>query len=238
MARPQLSAKRIAIDKANTSVVVAVGIAAFIVVFSIVASKALLSQRSYQSKVIDKKETALTQLETNVKEADELFVSYQEFSEATTNVLGGNPKGNGDKDGENKRLVLDALPSKYDFPALATSINKLISSNGFQVESITGTDDETNQSSAQTSDTPVAVDMPFAIETKQVAASDGKRFLELFERSIRPIQVQKITISGQEGSLKISLKAKTYYQPGKSLEIKTETVTSGAKTTAKKETKK
>jgi len=239
MARPQLSAKRIAIDKANTAVVIAVGIAAFVVVFSLVACRALLAQRSYQSKVIDKKEVALKQLKTNVKEADKLLISYQEFSSATTNVLGGNPKGTGDKDGENPRIVLDALPSQYDFPALATSINKLITSNGFQVETIAGTDDEANQANAKASDNPTAVDMPFSVESKQIAATDGKRFLELFERSIRPIQVSKITISGQDGSLKISLKAKTYYQAGKSLDIKSEVVPTSAKApAAKKDTKK
>lgn len=64
MPKGQLSAKRIAIDRANTAVLIAVGLTTFIAVFSIIAGKALLAQRSYQSKVIDKKETALKQLKS------------------------------------------------------------------------------------------------------------------------------------------------------------------------------
>lgn len=223
MARAQLSAKRIAIDKANTSVVIAVGLATFIVVFSLIASKALLAQRSYQAKVIDKKETALKQLKSNVKESEKLMVAYQEFNGATTNALGGNPKGGGDRDGENPRIVLDALPSKYDFPALATSINKLVTGNGFSIESIAGVDDEVNQAVNENSETPIPVEMPFSIDST-IGSSDGKRFMELFERSIRPIQVQKISIIGQPDKLKITVNGKTYYQPGKNLNIKNEAV--------------
>lgn len=219
----QLSAKRIAIDKANTTVVIAVGVAAFIVVFSLIASKALLAQRSYQAKVITKKETALKQLKTNIKEADKLMVAYQEFTGSPVNVLGGNPKGTGDKDGENPRIVLDALPSKYDFPALATSVNKVVVDNGFQVEGISGIDDEVNQSANQSSDTPAPVDMPFILNAT-IGVSDGKRFMELFERSIRPIQVQKMSIVGQKDKLEVTVTGKTYYQPAKNLNIKNEVV--------------
>lgn len=219
----QLSAKRIAIDKANTSVVIAVGVAAFIVVFSLIASRALLVQRSYQAKVITKKETALKQLKTNVKEADKLTIAYQEFTGAPTNVLGGNPKGTGDKDGENPRIVLDALPSKYDFPALATSLNKLVTDNSFRVETITGTDDELNQATNQSSESPAPVDMPFVLDAT-LGSSDGKRFLELFERSIRPVQVSRVSIVGQKDQLKITITGKTYYQPAKNLNIKNEVV--------------
>lgn len=223
MAKVQISAKRIAIDKANTSILIAVGLSTFIVVFSLIASKALLSQRSYQAKVIGQKETALKQLKTNVKEAEKLDISYQEFNGATTNVLGGNPKGPGDKDGENPRIVLDALPSKYDFPALTTSISKLVSGNGFQLTAVTGTDDEVNQLANQSSESPAPIDMPFTFESK-LGANDGKRFMELFERSIRLIQVQKLSITGQEGQLQILVTAKTYYQPAKNLDIKNEVV--------------
>lgn len=228
MPKGQLSAKRIAIDRANTAVLIAVGLTTFIAVFSIIAGKALLAQRSYQSKVIDKKETALKQLKSNVKEAEKLTVSYREFNGAVTNVLGGNPKGSGDKDGENARIVLDALPSKYDFPALATSINKLVASNNFALESIAGTDDEVNQENKQSSDSPAPVDMPFTVASR-FPASEGKRFLELFERSIRPIQIQKISITGKDTQLEISITAKTYYQPAKTLNVKSETVPIGNK---------
>lgn len=219
----QFSPKRLAIDKANASLAVAVGITAFIAMFSLVASKALLDQRAYQSKVISKRETALKTLKSNVSAADQLTDSYREFSEATTNILGGNPQGDADKDGDNPRIILDALPSKYDFPAMTTSIEKLLKDNGFNITTIDGTDDEVAQQESSSGDNPVPIDMPFSVE---VATGDqqAKKLVELFERSIRPMQVQKLTLVGQNGQLLVTIAGKTYFQPEKTLNVKKEVV--------------
>lgn len=222
MAR-EFSTKRLAIDKAYATLVVAMAVAAFIVVFSLVASKALLDQRGYQSKVISKKETARDTLEANIAAADQLNIAYTEFINAPTNAIGGNPRGDGSRDGDNARIILDALPSKYDFPGLATSINKLFKDNGFVVTSIDGIDDEVVQAAAALSESPQPVEIPFKIEISS-AAPKGKTLMELFERSIRPFQIQSMTISGDDNSLDFSVEANTYFQPAKSLELKKEVV--------------
>ncbi len=221
MARQQLSLKQLAINKDNTAIVIAVGLAAFIVVFSLVASNALLKQRSYQSKVIGKKKIALRQLKTNAAEVDKLKISYQAFADAQQNVLGGSATGNGDKDGANPRLVLDALPSKYDFPALTTSLEKVF--KPYKIESITGTDDEVAQAAASLSATPQPVEVPFAI-TLNGSTQSSKDILRLFERSIRPFQIQKMTITGASNQLKINVEGKTYFQPQKKFDVRMEKV--------------
>ena len=218
-----ISTKKIAIDKANTTVVAVVAVATFIIVFSLVASKALLEQRSYQARVITAKQSTLAQLKKNVQEVEGLTAAYEEFEDSSQNVLGGAANGQADRDGPNSRIVLDALPSKYDFPALTTSIDKLVTGNGFQLSSISGTDDEVNQAANDTSSSPTAIEIPFTLEAN-VAATDTKRFMELFERSIRPIQIQKLSISGQDTQLKLSITAKTYFQPGKNLNLRDEVV--------------
>lgn len=219
----KFSTKRIAIDKANATLVLAVAITVFVIVFSLVASKALLGQRSYQSKVISKKETALKTLKDNIVATDQLNTAYQEFAGTTVNALGGNPKGNADRDGDNSRIILDALPSKYDFPALTTSIEKLIKDNGFKVSSITGTDDEIAQATNQSSTSPQPVEIPVTVSVS-ASNNSAKRLMELFERSIRPFQVQKLTLIGEGSKLKFSLEFKTYFQPEKSLDINKESV--------------
>lgn len=219
----QISFKQLAINKDNATIVLAVGLAAFVVVFSLVASNALLKQRGYQAKVIGKKKVALNQLKINVSEVDKLRTSYQVFAEAEQNVLGGSSKGTGDRDGENPRLVLDALPSKYDFPSLATSLEKVFKS--YKLESITGTDDEITQSELASSGTPQPIEIPFAISvTGSVQASD--QMLEIFEQSIRPFQIVGLTLAvpGKTDELTITADAKTYFQPQQKLEIKTEKV--------------
>lgn len=217
------SAKHLAIDKANATLVIAVGVAAFIVVFSLVASNALLSQRNYQAKVIKEKRIALDQLEENTKAAKQLAISYQEFANKSENVLGGNAQSNTPDGGDNPRIVLDALPSKYDFPALTTSIERLLKDKAFTPTKITGTDDELAQSSNVSSSSPQAIEIPFSIEVP-VAAEAGKSLIELFERSIRPVQVQKLSIDGEKGQLKLTYTAKTFFQPEKNLTIRTEVV--------------
>lgn len=222
MAR-NFSTKRLAIDKANATIVLAVGITVFLVVFSLVASKSLYSQMRYQNKVSSKKETALKILQTNLQTADQLTTAYQAFANETVNALGGNPKGDADRDGDNPRIVLDALPSKYDFPALTTSIEKLLKDNGFSITSITGNDDEIAQAAVASNDTPQPIEIPINLE---VTTTDqrGKDLMQLFERSIRPIQVKKLVLQSQNGQLKLIITAKTYFQPEKSLNVKSEVV--------------
>lgn len=217
----QLSLKQLAIDKDNTTIVIAVGLASILIIFSIVASNSLIKQQSYQAEVIDKKKKARDQLEKNVEEVNKLKTAYQTFADSQTNVLGGNAKGTGDKDGENPRIVLDALPSKYDFPALTTSLNKML--KDYNVEAITGTDDELAQGGAAASGAPQPVDIPYTVLVNGTAGSI-KPILQTFERSIRPMQVKKLTITGDPGSLKITVDAKTYFQPPMKFDIKTETV--------------
>jgi hypothetical protein len=232
MAKKQFSTKRLAIDKANATLMLFLGGAAFVVVFCLVASKALLDQRSYQSAVISKKKIALQQLNDDIKAVDELSVSYQKFASSSPNILGGTPSGNRDIDGENARIILDSLPSKYDFPALTSSLEKLLSTNGFNISSLTGTDEEETRAAEASSGVPQPIEMPFTVEVGTDAANI-QRYIQLFERSIRPVQVQKLTIKGQENQLKVTVIAKTFFQPEKKLDIKTEPVTNTKKASNK-----
>ena len=103
MARAQLSLKRIAIDKAQGTLLVAVSVAVFVSIFSLVGIKALIGQASYQSKVIKKQEKARDQMKKNLVEAKKLNTTYQEFANTPENILGGNPNGNGYRDWETDR---------------------------------------------------------------------------------------------------------------------------------------
>ncbi len=218
-----ISTKQIQIDKANVRIVVAVSIAAFVTVFSLVASKALISQRTYQSKVIAKKQIAKDTLTSNLQAANQLVASYKAFVETPDNVIGGNPQGQADRDGDNARIVLDALPSKYDFPALATSLDKILSSQNYNIKSITGTDDEVNQSQVALSATPQPIEIPFQVT---VAATNQslENLFTIFERSIRPMNIQMITLNATSNEVNVNITAKTYYQPEKALQIKKEVV--------------
>ncbi len=99
------SAKHAMISQAQLRVVAAISLTVFVVVFSLVASKALLSQRSYQARVIEAREKARDQLEANIKAVETVTASYEQFVSSTENAIGGNPAGTGERDGDNARIV-------------------------------------------------------------------------------------------------------------------------------------
>lgn len=222
MAKMKLSMKQVQINKANSSMVLAVAVAAFIVVFSLVASRALLQKRSYQARVITAKEKAADQLEANIKAANTLVASYQTFVNTSNNVIGGNPSGTGDKDGDNAKIILDALPSQYDFPALASSLEKVLATNNYKINSITGIDDEIAQQQAKEGELQ-PIEIPFTVSVG-TNLEGAKNLLTLFQKSIRPIKVQTVEATGSNSDMTLTITALTYYQPQKTVTIQTEVI--------------
>lgn len=223
MARTTSFTKRSLISKANSTMVVATSVAAFVLVFGLVAGKSLLSQMSYQNKVISAKKEALEQINANLKAVDSLNESYRDFVTDNPNVLGGNPDGTGPQDGDNAKLVLDALPSRYDFPALTTSIEALVTAQNLQIMGISGVDEEATQGLQATSGEPTAIPMPFQVQVSGAYPSI-QSLVDVFLRSIRPFQIQSMELAGDENSMIASITAQTFYQPEKTLTIEEEVV--------------
>ena len=220
MAKVGISTKHVQIDKANAMVVGMVSFAAFIVTFSLFASKAMLAQRSYQSKVIAQKSLALKQLKANIQAVTPLTEAYQKFVGEQTNVIGGVPNGIGNQDGDNAKIILDALPSKYDFPAVTSSLDKLLASKDFRLTTIKGTDDEINQLTTKDN---ALIPIPFEV-TLEGSYPGTKEAISLFERSIRPFQIDTLTLTAGDKNMTLDVLGKTYYQPEKSLKIQTKDV--------------
>lgn len=211
------SNKRLQIDKSQSLMVVAAAIAAFVLVFMLVGAKSLVGQIAYQNKVISAKKKAVQTLQSNVQSTANLTTSYKAFVTTSQNALGGNPLGTGPQDGDNAKIVLDALPSKYDFPALTNSLEKLITSQKMDIENITGSDDEVAQN-GQASPSPETVDIPFQVSA--TGSYDSVRGLvNVFGASIRPFQVQKIQLTGAQAKMTAKIEAQTSYQPVKNFDI-------------------
>ena len=210
--------KKVQVDKAKATILGVVIAASMLSVFALVASKSYLAQANYLNKVAGEKEKAVKQLKANEAAVSTLVASYKSFSDQNPNLLGGVKTGNGDKDGDNARLVLDALPSKYDFPALATSLEKLLT--GYTINTISGSDDNITQSQGENSE---LVEMPFTVDV----GTDYKgmqALLTTFEKSIRPFQIMNIELNGTNTKLQSTITAKTFYQPEKDLRITTKVV--------------
>jgi hypothetical protein len=87
--------KRMQINQANTRIVAYVSVAAFILVFSLVATKTLVSQAAYQNRVIGAKRTAVNQLKKDIDATNDLKTSYEAFTTTAQNAIGGNSSGAG-----------------------------------------------------------------------------------------------------------------------------------------------
>jgi hypothetical protein len=223
MAKGQLSLKRIGIDQTNSKILAVTSGAAFLIVFFVVASYALFNQMMYQNRVISVKKKAVSQLETNIVSSKTLMEKYEEFVSAPQNLIGGDPNGTGTQDGSNAKLALDALPSKYDFPALTTSIEKLLVDQQVKIMSINGIDDTVNQAITDSTGSPQPVEMPFEV-TVGGEFQAIQNVISAFERSIRPFQVQTLEVTGDQQDLTLKITSKTFYQPAKTLNIKQEVV--------------
>lgn len=213
------TAKKAQVSKDQAIVLALVSIAAVALIATLVVSKGLWSRASYLGSVADKKEAAVTQLEANKQALGELEKAYEEFAGRNPNMLGGNSTGLDARDGSNATLVLDALPSKYDFPALSSSVERLLT--GYSITEFSGTDDSVAQAAA--ADVVGPVEMPFTLGVK--TTYDGfKQMITSFNKSIRPFQVTKLELSGSNTSLEISVQAKSYYQPERGMQITEEQV--------------
>lgn len=221
------SIKHIQVSKANSTMLVASALTTAIVVFSLIALNSLYKQMSYQSKVISLRSKANKQLEANIRSVNALKISYQTFEEERESVIGTADK--------NSKIVLDSLPSKYDFPALATSIDGIVVDSGATTTNITGTDAEA--SAEQDSINPQPVDIPFEVSASGDYTVIQKLIVNM-QRSIRPIKVETLKLSGNEGNMKVDISAITYYQPEKRLGIQEKVVPGPTKKAAKQKTTK
>src|SRR5262249_36866074 len=158
----------------------------------------MVTKGLYQKRVLHERQEVVSQLKTNYTSAQSLLTQYKVFASQDPNVLGGSISGTGNLDGDNPRIVLDSLPSTYDAPALASSLEKILEGRGISISSIKVIDDPTTYpDAAQENPQSAAIPLSFEGTTNfQVAP----QLLQDFERSIRPFDVTKIEITGTDAA--------------------------------------
>ncbi|OGL36097.1 hypothetical protein A3A68_00800 [Candidatus Saccharibacteria bacterium RIFCSPLOWO2_01_FULL_48_13] len=220
------SGKQLKMDKSNTSVVVTVVVATIIVVFCGFSAKALFTQGAYQRRVVDAKHQTVKRLEDNITAAQSLSQQYDVFESANPNAIGGKSdvaENAAPPDGKNSRIVLDALPTQYDFPALISSLSKLVSLHPITNPNIGGSD----QSSAF-SNQPSVEPQPLTIQQIPISGTMSYAVLQdLFkdiERSIRPYDVTALQFSGSGSNMTVTLNMSTQYQPATIIELENKEV--------------
>ena len=212
------SVKHLQIDKNQSTILAVVAAAVVLTIFCLFGAKALISKGLYQRRVLSAQHKVVSQLKANISAANTLFTQYSSaFAGQDPNFLGGSLNGTGNLDGDNPRLTLDALPSTYDAPALASSLEKIITGRSLTINSITVTDSPSaypDQPQAQPKPQPVTFQFE-ATGTYQQA----QQLLQDFERSIRPFDLNSLQVSGTDQTMQLTVGMTTYYQPARSLNL-------------------
>jgi Tfp pilus assembly protein PilO len=217
------SLKKLQIDQATRNMIIAASVASFITIFCVIAGHSLLTLLSYQNKVITARQKALNQLNVDVTATKQLTSSYNNFNNSSPNLLGSPITGNNGNNGNNAKIILDSLPSQYDFPALATSLQALLSNRGVTVVGIGGTDSSAGSSGSQSTSSsgPVAIPVTFTVSGPY---QNVQNLISATQSSIRPIQIQTLSLSGDQNNITLSATAQTFYQPAVKFNISSETV--------------
>ncbi|HET7528799.1 MAG TPA: hypothetical protein VFJ84_01035 [Candidatus Saccharimonadales bacterium] len=216
-----VSTKSLQIDKAQQKMLGIVMAATVVTIFCLTGSKVLVGKAMYQQRVISARNSSATQLSNDVADAKTLTTQYKDvfIGSDSVNIIGGNANitSSSSQDGDNGKIVLDALPTTYDFPALLTSLSNMLGSDGVGVQSIGGTDQSTTITSDPTYNPQTQkIDLTISATSTYNGAN---RLLKDLERSIRPFDVTHVSLSGDQGNMVINLDLTTYYQPAKTLII-------------------
>lgn len=212
-----LSTKYSLIKKASSNMFVAIAIASFIVSFSLVTMKFLWDLRGFNNSVESAQEETLDTLNQNIQNFSTLSEDFKVFNdrESTRLVedadeLFGDEKNKDAKLKTNSTIVLDSLPSKYDFPAIATAMQIVASRAGVQLSGFDGSDSIEGSPTSQA--VPEPIDIPFNVSIEGTYEAI-QRFITLTAVSVRPYYIDSVQFSGSDDALKVTMQMHTIYQP-------------------------
>jgi hypothetical protein len=216
-----ISTKQIKIDKDNRNIIIVLAITSFIIVFTIVATKSLIVIYNYQNRVSSAIQTSLTQVTVDQSNINTLETSYKDFVSKPTNIIGGLSSGIGVNQGNNQKIIQDALPATYDGTEEVLSINNLFVGNGIKTDGVSVTGGSVTApasgGSAASTVSPVTTASTASLVPVQVAGSfsgsenDLNAFITKIQNCVRPFQINSITVSGTSGNLKMDMQLTTYY---------------------------
>jgi hypothetical protein len=222
--------KRQQIENAGRSMFIWVAIASVAVSICIVTAQFLFQKWTYNNRVLDAKYKAADQLKKNITSAKQLQDAVNAL--VSNDDLASVKKSTDDS---NTQSVLDALPSRFDSTALATSFQQaILSHSGVTIEGISVPSDQDpsvstanaasgagNAPTNTTASTPQ--EMRFTLTVSGGYDKIRGMLLDL-ERTIRPMKLTAIDLSGDDANMTATVAGLTYYQPSKSANIKQEVV--------------
>lgn len=207
-ARQSINAERI--RQLKKTVFIAISASAVVISISIVVFVFLAELWGYNSRVQSAQSEALDTLEQNQEIYQDLEQGFSELESAE-----------GTNQDPDDTIVLNALPGIYDFPALASSIQKLADSSDVELTGFAGSDEEATAPEPSYSTEPY--EMFFGIEVTG-SYEDIQVFVDTLDQSIRPFKVYNMELRGADDALRVDLSLSTHFQPRQNLDYPERTI--------------
>lgn len=213
--------KRTQISKANRTMFIWIAASAAVVGAALVIAFTLTQQLFYNEKVLAEKNTTIDILKNNNAVVPELESQVRAL-DASAVLASAKAKPND----QALQVILDALPADANDLALGGSLqNKLLAGiSGLKIESLNvdsfSTDGTTEDASVSASGTN-QITFQFAVSGNQTAL---KKVLTNLERSIRAIDILSLRIESQGSTQLMSVQARAFYEPARTLELRDKVV--------------
>lgn len=213
--------KRQQIAGTRKEVLMWVAIASAVVVICLVVGMNIFQRIQYQMKVNAEISKTAKTMESNVKAIDGLIKNVNDLR---ANRLLTAPGLKAD-DSTVFQVVIDALPTENDSVSLSSSLqNKILNRSGVTIEQIS-VDGESSSSSndddeVTTSNVEFPVAQPINFRISIVGTYESiKQTLADIERTIRPIIINSLEISGTDDRLTATIQATTYYSSNVNFQV-------------------
>lgn len=218
--------KRSQIAQANKTMFIWIAVASALIGSAIVVSVFLAQKVIFNETVLAEKQVTVSNLDNNNKVASKLVSQIQVLD--TSQALISSKANDGD---QAIQVILDALPAEGNSLALGASLqNKLLtgvpgltSIQSLQVDPIIGLESLTANTTVDASADVSANEITFRLVIKG-SQEAIKTVLQNFERSIRLITVDSLQIETQNDGQLMTVTAKAYYEPAKTIELQTKVI--------------
>lgn len=188
-----------------------VGVAAVLALF-------LVQHLIFNEKVLSKKQTTVSTLVANNSAVGKLEENIRLLN--TNQALLDSRATTDDKP---LQVILDALPSDTNSSALGASLqNVLLPADNVSIEALSV---DAAGAEGETSSTDGSMDFSFTVSVPEGGIDSLRDLLLRLENSIRAIDVTAMTLEMQGTRITLSVTARAYYEPAKTIELKNKTET-------------
>lgn len=208
------SHKRDQVQKAQRTMFFWVAGMSAVVGFALVIAWFLWQQLVFRTEVVNQKNETVATLEKNNEALPELKNNLRVLE---VNSALQSAKANQDE--QALQVILDALPSEKSSLALGSSLQEKLVGDSANV-TIETLSTDTDSISNVTADNAV----PFRLVVTSSDAGALKNLLQKFERSIRVIDIDALTLERSTDRYTLTLTAHAYYEPARVIELQKTTV--------------